>query len=153
MVTGVAGAVLGYVGFRRSTAMKALDLRVELRKAVNDADIDLSNLKELLDLAHRSRHAVASARHTARSGAMEIWEQGFERDKAKWQTLKDAAPSPENKYEGLGPAQLEAELVSVHRLRRQLQDLTERYRASLKSDDDERAQIREDMRDMVRNAK
>jgi hypothetical protein len=34
-VTGIAGAAMGYVGYRRSVKMKALDLRLELRKAEN----------------------------------------------------------------------------------------------------------------------
>src|SRR6266576_178116 len=33
MITGVTGACLGYLGYRRSGRVKALDLRLELRKA------------------------------------------------------------------------------------------------------------------------
>lgn len=35
--TGVAGFVMGYVAYRRSGAMKALDMRLELRRAGTDS--------------------------------------------------------------------------------------------------------------------
>src|SRR6266508_6461106 len=35
-ITGIAGLVVGYIGYRRSQQIKALDLRLELRKQVSD---------------------------------------------------------------------------------------------------------------------
>lgn len=34
MVTGIAGAIMGYVSYRKSSQIKALDLRIELKRAV-----------------------------------------------------------------------------------------------------------------------
>lgn len=34
-ISGIAGSVLGYIAYRRSDQLKALDLRLELRKGLH----------------------------------------------------------------------------------------------------------------------
>ena len=143
-ITGIAGAIMGYVSYRRSNSIKALDLRLELRKAVNEVELGLSKLKELLDYANQSRQRVTSA--TGRSGAMEIWKKEFEEDKKKLKQISDNAPKSDTNYDELSPIHLESRLVAIHKLQGQITELTEKYNSSIKSDDDERKQLREDVR-------
>lgn len=152
-ITGIAGAIMGYIGYRRSNSIKALDLRLELRKAVNEVENDLSKLEGLLNHANQSRQRVASATGKLESGAMKIWDGEVEEDKKKLGHLKEKAPSPTTKYDDLSPSELESQLVAIHKLRGQISDLTEKYRASLKADDEERKQIREDVRTWTQNAR
>ncbi len=60
-ITGISGAIMGYVSYRRSNSLKSLDLRIELRKAINVAQSNLQQLEKLIEHANKSREAVASA--------------------------------------------------------------------------------------------
>ena len=74
-VTGIAGFVLGVIGYRRSNQIKALDLRLELRKRRADLQLMLDDLAPLLHRAQGSRGAVLAATGLARSGAHEVWKK------------------------------------------------------------------------------
>jgi hypothetical protein len=66
-VTGISGAVMGYIGYRYSRSMKALDLRLQLRKDESDFRACVENLPALLDLAKQSRIRVLAATGLGRS--------------------------------------------------------------------------------------
>jgi hypothetical protein len=61
-VTGIAGAIMGYVSYQRSNKFKTLDLYLELRKALNNFNSDVKKARELNDKANKSRLAVNAAR-------------------------------------------------------------------------------------------
>ena len=61
-ITGVSGAIMGYVSYRRSNRLKSLDLRLELRKAVNELQSNFSQIEKLIEYANQSRVAVFAAR-------------------------------------------------------------------------------------------
>lgn len=145
-ITGIAGALMGYVSYRRSNSIKALDLRLELRKTVNEVEMSLSKLEGLLDYANQSRQRVASATGRLGSGAMEIWNKAFEEDKNRLKQILENAPRSDANYDDLSPIELESRLVAIHKLQSQINELTEKCNSSLKSDDEERKQIREDVR-------
>jgi len=151
-ITGISGAIMGYISYRRSNSVKALDLRLELRRAVSEIDADLSNLGKLMDHANKSRQRVAAATGRAQSGAMVLWDKGFAEDKAKLETLLGKAPSSSESYDSLSPTDLESKLVAAHKLQGEISQLKEKYHASLAADDEERKEIREDMRARTRNA-
>jgi len=149
-ITGIAGAIMGYVSYRKSNSLKSLDLRLELRKAISDARSSLSQLEVLIDFANKSRQAVASATGRYRSGMMEKWKQDVEADKSKLAQMSENAPEARANYENLNPKELESKLVGIHQFQSQINELKEKYDAAVHSDDEERKQIREDMR--VRHA-
>ena len=60
-VTGIVGAILGYRGYRSSKNVKALDLRLELRRAESDLRAGVEELPGLMEHAKNSRMEVASA--------------------------------------------------------------------------------------------
>jgi len=146
MVSGIAGAVMGYISLRRTSAIKALDLRLELRKAVNAIEFDLSRLPELMDKAHRSRQAVAAATGRARSGVVKLWDNELGEDKSRLGSLTERAPSSTQIYNDLTPAELEDELVAAHKLQGEIDGLKNKYKAALSSDDEERKRLQEDRR-------
>ena len=150
MATGIAGAIMGYVSYRRSNRIKSLDLRLELRKAINEVEISLSQLGELLEYANKSHKAVASATGSFHSGMMVKWKEEVKADKIKIEQLSARAPKPEENYEKLNPKELESKLVDIHKLQGYLKELRAKYDAAVRSDDENRKQIREDIR--VRHA-
>ena len=63
--------------------MKALDLRLELRRADSDLRDLISSLPDKLTYAKRSREALAAATGGVRSGGMQKWIGEFESDLSK----------------------------------------------------------------------
>jgi hypothetical protein len=145
-ITGISGAIMGYVSYRRSNNLKSLDLRIELRKSVNVAQSSLQQLAKLIECANRSRQAVASAMGRYQSGMMENWKQEVEADNNAVKTLLQNAPAPDTSYDDLTPKELESTLVEVHRLQVQIDELSKKYDAAVRADDEDRKHIREDAR-------
>ena len=142
-ITGIAGAIMGYVGYRNSTQAKALDLRLELRKAVNEVDAVLPTLEELLNHADKSRKAIAAAMGAQDSGAMVKWNAQVEADRTKVKQLTKQAPTSRDSFGDLSPFELESRLVAIHKMQGQIDDLVEKYSSSLRADDERRKAIRE----------
>jgi hypothetical protein len=67
-ITGPAGSVLGWISYRRSQRVKALDLRLELRKQVSDLRAVVEALPDLLNQSRASRTAVNAAMGVLKSG-------------------------------------------------------------------------------------
>jgi hypothetical protein len=142
-ITGVAGAIMGYVGYRRSRSLKSLDLRLELRKAVNNTQAGLSQLERLIEQANHSREAVAAAKGMFCSGMMVKWKQNVEVDKDVAKQLSQNAPPANTNYEDLTPKELESKLVGVHKIQVQIDELRQKYDAAVRADDEDRKHLRE----------
>lgn len=145
-VTGIAGAIMGYVSYRRSNSLKSLDLRIELKKAVNVAHVSLQQLDSLIDDANKSREGVASATGRFKSGMMQKWKNEIHEDKNKVKLLHQNAPEANKSYDDCGPKELESKLVEVHQLQVQIDSIRSKYEAAVRADDEERKHIREDIR-------
>lgn len=142
-LAGITGAVLGIISYRRTSAIKQLDLRLELRKAANKLDSDLRALGDLLPLANKSRERVSAAKGVRNSGAMEAWAKAFSDDSATLTVLLDAAPAYRNEFLRLDLGALESKLTEIHQLQLQADQLDAKYRASLAQDDADRAFLRD----------
>ena len=145
-ITGVAGAIMGYIGLRHSKQLKALDLRLELRKADSDLRAVVQELPPLLELAKKSRDRVAAATGMLRSGALEQWTSVWEEDFAAVRALEAELPDAESDYTSAKPHELESKLVSTHSMASRSARLREKYVERLAADDRERDHIREDLR-------
>jgi hypothetical protein len=53
------------------------------------------------------------------------------------------SPNVDAKYDKLNPVGLESQLVSIHKLKGQIKELTEKNNLYIKSDDDGRKQLKE----------
>lgn len=145
-LTGMAGAVMGYISYRRVSALKALDLRLELRRSEVDAQQASQELVALIAKANASRVAVAAAKGMLNDSAMDAWKQQVKQDREQASRLRDNFPSPLPAYTGLSHARLEARLIEVHALSRTIQGLMNWYRSELAADDRDREHIQRDMR-------
>ena len=135
-ISGVAGAILGFKGYRRATAVKALDLRLELRKAVSDARVSVEALPQLMREANLSRRAVLHARGMLRSGVMTMWEKSYTADLRQVDVLKDELPSEAEDYTNMNNhVLLESRLVHIHSLARRIDEMRTQYEKELAKDE------------------
>jgi hypothetical protein len=143
--TGITGAVMTWINLRRTAQLKALDLRLEVRKADADVRSAFADLPTLFEKARRSRAAVTAA--TGQTGAQMQWLRDADADRAALQPLQATLPAAPDDYRSLTPAGLEDKLVELHRLQSKVKLLSEKYQASLAADDKVREQLQANMRD------
>ena len=141
-VTGISGSVMGYVSLRRSGQMKALDLRLQLRKDVNELRNIIGVLAPSMASADQSRKAVLSARGMFQSSIKDQWSKELESDSAVLQVLMESVPDGDASFDALTPVELEAKLIEVHNTHTSAARLHDKYRATLASDDRDREHIR-----------
>ena len=140
-ITGIAGSVFGYIAYRRSDQLKALDLRLELRKNSSSIFAEANELLTLLDYAKGSKSAVAAGTGMYKSGATEKWIGDCDEDIAKIKVLMEVLPNPDDQHLDLSPTDLETKLVEVHSLQDSVSRFRKKYDDSIAIDDKVRAQI------------
>ncbi|MFD1027679.1 hypothetical protein ACFQ3P_32690 [Paraburkholderia sabiae] len=146
---GIFGAVMGFLGYKRSSQIKSLDLRLELRKAVSDSHTTLATLRGTMDLAARSRPAVLAAQGLYNSGNRVVWEQALNTDKAEVDRLAASIRGEDADYSALSSEALESEIVASHKVNTVLNALIDKYRGELATDDEARRQIAQFHHDRV----
>jgi len=135
MITGIAGSVMGYVSILRTRGMKALDLRLELRKAESDVRAISSELPALLIKADRKRKAVAALDGSINSGAMSMWENELAADNLKVKSLLSKIPDAQSDYRKLRPHDLEPRIIAIHDLRAEVNRMYDKYTSALAKDE------------------
>lgn len=145
-VISVVAVIISMISYRRVSAMKSLDLRLEAHRARNNAHTTLEYLKKLREEAINSRKAVASATGMFFSGAMKKWQGQWDQDEESIKTLSSEVPGVDVDYVSLGPKELETKIVALHRTQGSINTLTKRYEDGLQSDEAQRNRIREDHR-------
>lgn len=147
--TGIYGAVMGHRAYQHSKSVKALDLRLALRKDLSDAHALVASLRTLLDYANKSRKAVMSATGMLRSGSEIIWDRELAADRAEMERLSALLHSEQHDWSTSNNEQLETELVNIHAKKRDLTVIEAKYKAAIAEDDARRAEIRQNMNDRV----
>jgi len=145
-ITGTAGALMGFVSLRRTKGMKALDLRLILRKAESDLHNMIESLPAMIARAKQSREAVAAAKGRTNSGAMEQWKSEWERDSKTAQTMASHLSRLNDNHCDSSPEELESAIVQVHNETTRLQQIIDKYRANMAEDDKTHEQHRADQR-------
>ena len=149
-ISGIAGAILGLKGYRRANAVKALDLRLELRKAVSDARSGVEALPKLMDEANRSRRAALNARGMLNSSIRTVWEKSYAADLKQVDSLNDELPSEAEDHATMNDhAQLESSLVHMHRLTGRINELKAKYEKELAKDEAKRNALLADVRNRL----
>lgn len=138
----IVALILSGMGYRRTGKVTEMERRLELRKAVIKAELDLSALEELLPRANKSRRHVAAALGTFRSGAMKIWQEQVTKDEETLKSLLASVPETGSDFVELDLKGLEAQLAGLHKLQLQIDQLTNKYKAAYAEDDSERDRIR-----------
>lgn len=142
-ITGIAGAVMGYISYRRTQDLKALDLRIELKKAENELRELVRELPTHLEYAKKSRNAVSSATGRLGSGALKKWLAEWETDLASVNSMVSALPASNAAgYQQLNHDALEEKLIDVHAALGAARKLGEKYDKSLAADDLDRNHVR-----------
>src|SRR5258708_39513698 len=113
MITGVTGACLGYLGYRRSGRMKALDLRLELRKVETATRAILEQLPALINRAQASRTSAHVSGGSFGSSNQAAWVQECENGRADVDDLLNELPATGDDYRTLSPEELESRLVAI----------------------------------------
>ena len=113
MITGVTGAWLGYLGYRRSGRMRALDLRLELRKAETATRAILEQLPALINRAQASRTSAHVSGGSFGSSNQAAWIQECEEVRADVDGLLKELPATGDDYRTLSPEELESRLVAI----------------------------------------
>jgi hypothetical protein len=150
-VTGAVGGVLGILAYRRSLALKKIDLRLRLRKELVDVRADVQELPAFLEYAKRSRKNAWAAKGTVRTGAFQVWKEAWERDLAAARDLANEVP-PDEEHRRVSARDLESKLVAAYELKDKAKRLREKYQKGLAADDVDREHIWQAMRDRTRGA-
>jgi hypothetical protein len=145
-VTGIAGAVLAFFAFRRTGQLKALDLRLELRRTEATLQLEILNLIPLLEQAKLSHTRLAAAQGSFHSGATKHWISQWDSDVLEANSLRDGASVLDADCTKFTQAQLEARLINVHKLQGQVSQLTDKYKKSLAADDVGRERLQANQR-------
>jgi uncharacterized protein YukE len=147
-ITGTVGAMMGYVSYRHSEQIKALDLRLELRKAENALRSIVRDLPSLLDDAKASRTNLSAVTGAQGSRAFTQWMENWEADNVTIESLIDKLLDRKETYAGFSSADLESRLVAAHSIELMATELRQKYQAALLADDERRKQIRPEIRGM-----
>jgi hypothetical protein len=139
----ILSLILAAIALHRSVRVKALDLRLELRKADNALRATVESLPSLLLYAKGSRSAVAAAMGAFKSGAMQIWMNEFESNLAAVKKLEQQLSAVGTDYSDLSDTKLEAKLVEVDALTIKANAIKQTYSASIAQDDRDRERLKD----------
>lgn len=149
-VCGVAGAITGGIGawygikaYRKTDELKALDLRIGLRKSETSLKEIIDDLVPLLDRAKTSRTRLAAAQGNYQSGASKHWLECWESDMLEAQGVVGESNALDIDCAHLSHSELEQRLITVHKLESKVKKLTLKYRDSLAEDDIGRENLRQ----------
>lgn len=141
-VAGIGGAWVAHRANRRSLELKALDLRLEVRKAISLLINGMRKLDDLLPLAEMSRSRIASAAGMLDSGEMVNWKAQFDADCADLTDLKNALAVLPQDFKAMPIQHLEELLADLDVQAHRIKALATRYRDAIAEDDKLRSQAR-----------
>lgn len=137
---GVVGSVLGYMGYRRARDGKALDLRLELRKAESDVRGVVGGLPDLIERAKLSRVQVFEIDGRGGSRALNTWKASCDTDRKNVDFQKNELSELDLDSATLTDyARLESALSSVYDLKRRASEMQAKYEEELANDRRSRA--------------
>ena len=145
-LTGIGGVILGALAFRRTGQLKALDLRLELRRCERMLTSEVADIVELLERAKKSHTRLGAAQGSYRSGAMQHWLAEWDTDLANAKLLREQVIALGTASNSMSQGDLEMRLNAVHDLQHKLAKLAGKYNGSLIKDDESRVQLRADQR-------
>jgi hypothetical protein len=145
-VVGICSAWVAHRASRRSLALKALDLRLEIRKANHTLNHGNRKLEDQLSQAFKSRMRVAAVTGTLRSGEMVNWRAQFDTDSANLTDLKQALELLSPDFAHRKVPDLEALLTELDAQAHHVKALLGKYRDCVAQDELWREQARTESR-------
>jgi hypothetical protein len=146
-VTGIFGAVLAVIAHRHSTSLSRTNVLHDVEAAHDVATRSVAGLIELLPHALRSRGNMLAARGSFMSGNMERFQNEHVTDTAAAEALKGRVTAIDDGcFARTSYEDLMKQLTELRKLQRVLDELTQKYEASLASDRNAADQLRADVR-------
>lgn len=142
MLTGIGGLIMGYLGYRQSGRNKVLDLRLQLRREINELRALLDPLPGMMEHAKQSHTNVLAAMGLGRSGEQQAFSQDFEVDKAAVANLAAEVSTWDGNHSLLSDKEIEPLLGEVNRVSLKASRYAAKYRGVLASDDLRKSEIR-----------
>lgn len=137
---------LSYFAYQRTAKLKALDLRLELRRAAADVRAAHATALHRVEEAKRSRIRVWAAQGVGSgSGRIPAFERECDVDSAALRELHPQLPSEGETYQRLSSEQLESKLVELHTLQKRIEAFKSKHEAGLAQDASDRERLRERM--------
>jgi len=133
MATGIAGAITGLYSLHKANKLKSLDLRLEIKKSLNDIYINLPQAYKILNDANNTHMAVASMKGRIQSGTISIWKKDVEADKDKLNQLSQEINNIDLKCAKLNQNELESMIIEIHKIKVNLLDIKGRYAEVIRS--------------------
>ncbi len=133
-ITGVAGSIMGFVSLKKVNAIKAIDLRIELKKLSSAVRVSLEELDARMRQSDLSRRRSLAARGMFKSSMMDQWQARLEEDQQKVSSLTSEIAKAMADVDALGIEHLEHRLAYMHETLLRIQSLAESYKEALDSD-------------------
>lgn len=149
----ILAVIISFVSLAKIISLKSLDLRIEAKCADDDLKLTLNKLDEISKKAQKSRPRVASATGGLISGRMVQWKQDVEHREKRTTALRGQFAARKLDYDRMSPKKLEKALVELRRLEGVAIAISGEYESDLACDDEQRRQIREDIRANPSNRK
>ena len=143
MASGVIGVVIASISLYKTSKIKSLDLRLELKRIVLDMSFLHEELKAILARALRSRQQTSAALGRFKSGEMQQWALEHANDTETWEKLGEKLPDKETSYNNLSKDKLEKKLIETHELKIKLESLKEKYTSSMAKDEEDSQFLRD----------
>lgn len=151
MASGVLGVFVASFSLYKTGRIKALDLRLELKRAVLDLHSLHGELAETLPRARKSREAIAAAMGRFGSGGTKSWLEEHSVDVNTWREMKESLPNKESSFRFISSAALENKLIAVHKQSSTLQSIKDKYVESMRKDAKDSEFLREQAHKRIQN--
>lgn len=142
-ITGCTSVIVSYKNQKKIQQVKSLDLRIELRRTINEIRALLLESDSLLPRAFKSRLAIHAATGKLRSGATANWHTEHKKDLNSLEEIGERFSRAEKFVNIDSYETLEQKLDSIDQLKREIVPIVYKYQDSLKEDDKVRESIRE----------
>ena len=126
-ITGIAGAVMGYLAYRRSNKQKAIDLRLDLFKALLDLLTECQETEALLLSAKKLRFAMTNRSRQVESSADEHWLDELNLDTKNLQILGLKTTELKIDNNVSKHSELESRIIMIHAMRSDVLALRKKY--------------------------
>ncbi|CAK2014865.1 DNA repair protein [Vibrio crassostreae] len=141
--TGCTGALISYKNYKKVQQVKSLDLRIELRRTVNEVRALLIETENLLPRAYKSRLSVHSAKGILCSGFTAKWQAEHTKDRQSLESIKERFNRAEHNLNTDSYETLEQKLDAIEQLKLGVLPIVTKYQEALKEDDKVRERIRD----------
>jgi Tfp pilus assembly protein PilO len=128
MATGVFGAIMGSLSYRKSNQIKSLDLRIELKRALTETNSGFKELDKIMNKANDLKQEFAILQNALSSGMMNKWKKELQTNKERVAQLSRRLPKEGTSFDGLNQKSLEDKIIEVHEIQTGVRSISKEYK-------------------------